>query len=270
MISKIDWIHIYIYIYMNLHLDSVLTTGYNSNSQKARILTESWVEKNLYCPVCGNPNIHHFPNNKEVADFYCPSCNEQYELKSKDGNIGRKVSDGAYNTFIQRITDSTNPDFLFMSYSREEMMVHHLSFVPKFFFVPEIAEKRKPLSENARRHGWIGCNILYDQIPLQGRIAIIRDKTVIDKEIVQENVKRAFGMKVENLESRGWMFDVLHCVNSMSSDAFSLAQIYQYENILEEKHPDNHNVRPKIRQQLQALRDRGIIEFLGNGKYRKV
>ena len=255
---------------MDLRLDSGLAEGYSSQSQRARVLTESWVGANLYCPVCGNRNIIHFPNNKEVADFYCPACREQYELKSKNGRLGHKVADGAYETFVQRITDSTSPDFLFMSYSFQDMMVHQLSFVPKFFFVPGIAEKRKPLRANARRAGWVGCNILYDEIPLQGRIPIIQDGKVVDKAIVQENVKRAFGMRIDNLESRGWLFEVLHCVNGVPTNVFSLAQIYQYESILEAKHPDNHNVRPKIRQQLQVLRDRGIIEFLGNGQYRKI
>jgi len=31
--------------------------------------------------------------------------------------------------------------------------------------------------------------------------------------------------------------------------------------------PDNHFVREQMRQQLQILRDRGVIEFLGRGKY---
>jgi len=39
--------------------------------------------------------------------------------------------------------------------------------------------------------------------------------------------------------------------------------------MLQAKHPQNQNVKPKIRQQLQILRDRGFIEFLGNGYYRK-
>ena len=191
-------------------------------------------------------------------------------LKVKNGELGHKVADGAYSTFVQRISESTSPDFLFMSYSLSDMMVHHLSFVPKFFFTPDIAEKRKPLSDGAKRAGWTGCNILYDQIPIQGRIAIIQDMKVIDKSIVSENIKRAFSMKVNDLESRGWLFDVLYCVNNISTAEFTLEQIYQSENVLLEKHPNNHNVRPKIRQQLQMLRDRGIIEFLGNGRYRKV
>lgn len=255
---------------MNLFLNGILAENYHSNSQKARVLTEGWVDANLYCPVCGNQNIRRFPNNNIVADFYCPSCHEQYELKSKNGKLGHTIADGAYDTFVQRITDSTSPDFLFMSYSTKDMQVHHLSFVPKFFFVPDIVQKRKPLGENARRHGWTGCNILYDQIPPQGRIAIVENSRIVEKAIVEEKVRRAFRMRIENIESRGWAFDVLHCVNSITSADFTLSQIYQFEPLLEEKHPNNRNIRPKIRQQLQVLRDQGIIEFLGNGHYKRV
>ena len=255
---------------MNLHFDTGLVEGYSSNSQRARILTESWVGSNMYCPVCGNPELSHFSNNMKVADFYCPSCSEQYELKSKNGKLGHKIADGAYDTFVQRITENTSPDFLFMSYDTLDMMVHQLYFVPKFFFLPSIAEKRKPLGENARRAGWVGCNILYDQIPMQGRIAIIKDAIEVDANVVKKNVKRAFDMRVDNLDSRGWMFDVLHCVNGIEAAEFTLSQMYQFTEILEAKYPSNHNVQAKIREQLQVLRDHGIIEFLGKGRYRKI
>ena len=63
--------------------------------------------------------------------------------------------------------------------------------------------------------------------------------------------------------------DVLNCVNKISRPVFTLEEIYEYENELHIKHPQNNNIKPKIRQQLQFLRDKGFIEFLGNGKYRK-
>ena len=37
---------------------------------------------------------------------------------------------------------------------------------------------------------------------------------------------------------------------------------------LQAKHPENHNVKAKIRQQLQFLQDRGVVRFLGRGRYR--
>ena len=45
--------------------------------------------------------------------------------------------------------------------------------------------------------------------------------------------------------------------------------MYKYENKLKKKHIKNNNISPKIRQQLQILRDKGYIEFLGNVLYRK-
>ena len=46
--------------------------------------------------------------------------------------------------------------------------------------------------------------------------------------------------------------------------------MYRFEEMLAIKHPDNHHVKDKIRQQLQMLRDNGIIEFIGRGHYRKI
>lgn len=50
---------------------------------------------------------------------------------------------------------------------------------------------------------------------------------------------------------------------------FSLNDIYAYEGRLSALYPANNNVRPKIRQQLQVLRDRGWIVFDGRGRYRR-
>ena len=126
---------------MELNFDAAAIEGYHSASQMARILTEKWVTDNMFCPRCGSPQINHFPNNRPVADFYCPDCSNEYELKSKNGALGHKVMDGAYDTMIKRITGHENPDFFFMSYSRKQLCVTDLLFIPKHFFVPDIIEK---------------------------------------------------------------------------------------------------------------------------------
>ena len=136
-----------------------------------------------------------------------------------------------------------------MSYSLEKMRVENMFFVPGHFFVPDAVEKRKALSENARRAGWIGCNILLDKIPVQGRIAIVKDGIVLDRTDVLNQVKLAQMIKIENIADRGWLMDILHCVNAIASDVFTLDEIYFFE--------------------LQQLRDRGIISFLGRGRYQK-
>ncbi len=143
-------------------------------------------------------------------------------------------------------------------------------YIPKHFFVPDIIEKRKPLSQTARRAGWIGCNILIDKIPEQGRISVVSNGRIVDPSIVVQKVGRSLKLEKSDIESRGWLFDVMNCVNSIPREIFTLDEMYRHGPQLQEKHPMNHNIRPKIRQQLQFLRDEGFIEFLGNGKYKKL
>ncbi|MGN0539457.1 MAG: DpnI domain-containing protein [Candidatus Fimenecus sp.] len=255
---------------MNLTFDIQSTEKYHSASQITRVLTETWVHENMYCPRCGNLTINRFENNRPVADFFCPACRNEYELKSKSGSLSKKVNDGAYETMIKRITSNQNPDFFFMNYSKTEHKVKDFIIVPKHFFTPSIIEKRKPLAPTARRAGWVGCNILVGKIPTQGKIPIISNGNVLDKNNIIKQVNRSRKLETSSLESRGWLMDVLNCVNTVEDNEFSLSQIYIFENELQEKHPNNNNVKPKIRQQLQFLRDKGFIEFLGNGKYKKI
>lgn len=236
----------------------------------ARILTETWVADNMFCPRCGHLHINHFENNRPVADFFCPNCNSEYELKSKSGMLGRKITDGAYKTMIDRITSNNNPDFFFMTYSQKELIVKDFVFVPKHFFVPDIIEKRKPLSPTSRRAGWTGCNILVDKIPEQGRIYIISNGRELEMNSVVAQVSKSNLLKTDNINSRGWLMGILNCVNAIPTDLFTLSEIYAFENELQAKHPQNRNIRPKIRQQLQFLRDKGFVEFLGSGKYKKI
>lgn len=254
---------------MILKFDTTLTEGYKSSAQRVRVMSESWLGNNMYCPNCGNPKIQHMTNNSPVADFQCDNCGEIYELKSKKGNLGKKIADGAYSTMIERITSDSNPDLFLLQYS-EQYDVTALMLIPRFFFVPEIIEKRKPLAPTARRRDWVGCNILYHQIPDQGRIEIINNSSVINRSDVIESYKRIKQLKTKSLESRGWLLDVLNCVNDIKSDVFTLNEVYDYVELLQQKHINNNNVEAKIRQQLQFLRDKGFIEFLGRGQYRKI
>ena len=111
---------------------------------------------------------------------------------------------------------------------------------------------------------------MLDKIPLQGRISIVLDGSIVDRNSVMQKTQTAQLLKIESISARGWLMDILHCVNAIDADEFCLRDMYRFEALLQQKHPDNNNVKPKIRQQLQFLRDKGIIDFLGNGHYRKV
>jgi predicted RNA-binding Zn-ribbon protein involved in translation (DUF1610 family) len=74
-------------------------SAYSSGSQSARAWTEAWVSAWAYCPHCGNAKISPCPNNSLIADFFCTSCGEEFELKSQKGKFGTRVVDGAFKTF---------------------------------------------------------------------------------------------------------------------------------------------------------------------------
>jgi type II restriction enzyme len=241
--------------------------AYDSGSQIARSLTESWVSESMYCPNCGNPKLHQFQANRPVADFYCPHCNDQYELKSQKKNFGKKVIDGAYATKLQRLKSDTSPNLLLMSYDPIAARVRNLCAIPRRFFVPSIVEKRKPLAPNARRAGWIGSNIILSKIPKSGRV-FFRDGVVADKQSVLAEWQRTAFLNSRSNTARGWLIEVMGCVDQLDQNGFTLDEVYEYETHLSDLYPRNKNVRPKIRQQLQVLRDNGYLKFLVNGKYR--
>jgi len=253
---------------MSLNLYSTIAEKYNSNSQKIRVLTENWVNDYIYCPNCGNA-ISEYENNKPVADFYCSKCHEDYELKSKKNKIGKKIVDGAYSTMIERLQSDSNPNFFFLNYDKKSFDVIDFMVIPKHFFIPEIIEKRKPLSSTARRTGWVGCNILLETIPKSGKIFYIKDgKEESKKKILDDWNKTIFLRKISNLQSKGWLLDIIQCIDKLNKNNFNLSDIYKFEKYLKLKHPENNNIQAKIRQQLQILRDKDYLKFESRGKYK--
>ena len=162
---------------------------YSSEPQNARALTEHWLRSNAYCPNCGHASLSQFPNNKPVADFHCVECGEQYELKSQKGRFGNKIVDGAYKSMIERLNSPDNPNLMLLNYARDTG-ASNLIVVPKQFFVPAVIEERKPLAITARRAGWIGCNILFRDLPEIGKIFIVRDRKIQPIEQVREQWRR--------------------------------------------------------------------------------
>ena len=255
---------------MKLTFDQELATAYKSPSQRARVLTEQWVDDSVFCPNCGHLDINRYPNNQPVADFYCTNCKEDYELKSKQDNIGTKIVDGAYRTMIERLEETNNPNLFLLNYNLQNFEVLNFFLIPKHFFVPEIIEKRKPLSHTARRAGWVGCNILLQSIPQTGKIFFIKNKIIEPKEkVLAEWQKTLFLREEKELDAKGWLLDVMLCVDKLGHEEFSLDEVYVFESELGKKHPENHHVKDKIRQQLQVLRDKGYIEFIDRGNFRR-
>jgi len=254
---------------MNLTLDEKVAINYKSTSQKVRVLTEQWVDNYIFCPNCGRLNIDKYPNNQPVADFYCSNCREDYELKSKQDILGTKIVNGAYRTMLERLASSNNPNLFLLNYNLTNLRVINFLVIPKHFFVPEIIEKRKPLALTARRAGWIGCNIILTSIPQTGKIFFVRDGKIKPREkVIVEWKKTLFLREEKEISEKGWLLDVMRCVDKLGKREFALDEVYTFQNELSQLHPENRHIKDKIRQQLQFLRDRGYLDFVSHGYYR--
>ena len=86
-----------------------------------------------------------------------------------------------------------------------------------------------------------------------------------EPEVVLENATQAVAGSLT-----GWTQAVFAVLNEIEQETFSLQDdVYEFVPQLEELYPGNDNVEAKIRQQLQFLRNLGLVEFLGQGRYRK-
>lgn len=172
---------------MRLELRPEVAVAYKSLSQRARVLTETWVQENLYCPACPSDNLYSAPKGERVIDFSCPNCDEPYQLKSQSHPFGGRVMNSVYEPKIEAIRAGTIPNFLFLQYDLRALVVSNLFVVPKHFMSQSIIERRRPLSEHARRRGWVGSNILLGNLPTDARIPIVEDGHEVSKATVRDS-----------------------------------------------------------------------------------
>ena len=100
----------------------------------------------------------------------------------------------------------------------------------------------------------------------------LKDKELF-KKVSEEDIEvDRYEGGVESIQNNlsGWVKDVFDVLNEISLDVFKLNDVYKYEDRLKSIHPRNQYVRDKIRQQLQMLRDLGLLQFLDRGVYRKL
>jgi type II restriction enzyme len=251
---------------MDLQCSLDLATAYKAGPQIARVLTEAWCARELYCPACRSMRLLPSKVNTPAIDFSCPECRQLFQLKSSRKWNPNKIVDAGYKSMLNAIRTDSVPNLLVLHYSAD-WRVQNLLLIPRFFFSESAIEKRRPLSHLARRAGWVGCNILLAKIPIDGKIAMVSAGAAVPQRYVRSEFARISGLARVPPPVRGWTLDVLNSIRRLGKARFSLKEMYAFEGDLQAVHPGNRNVRPKIRQQLQVLRDLGLIEFTGPGDY---
>lgn len=243
---------------------------YTSKAQRARVATESWAHENLYCPNCDSARLDRTPINTPVVDYLCPGCKAAFQLKSQSRAFSNRIVDAAYDSMIRAIQQNRTPNLFALHYDPTAWVVRRMIVIPRFAFPFSAIEKRQPLRPTARRAGWVGCNIRLDAIPTDAKIVVIDSGTAVRPEVVRKQYARVRPLARLDADQRGWTLDVLNVVRSLGVNRFSLADVYEHADALAQLYPRNRHVRDKIRQQLQVLRDLGLLEFLGSGRYRVV
>jgi type II restriction enzyme len=252
---------------MNLQMIAPPTlANYKSRSQMARVVSESWALQNLYCVACDAKSLDPTRNNNRGYDFECRSCTANYQLKRCAREPKNRMVDSAYSAMRSAIESDRVPSLLILHYSAQ-WSVYNLMLIPSFCFSVTAIEKRKPLSPTARRAGWVGCNILLSAIPPDAKIKVVENALECEPSEIRNRFNNLRRLKRIPPNVRGWTLDVLKFARSLNQARFTLEQMYAFDSKLSKLYPRNENVRPKIRQQLQVLRDIGIIRFVSRGIY---
>ena len=114
---------------------------------------------------------------------------------------------------------------------------------------------------------------ILDSVPKeQNPRFLLEDKELFKGVPVEEIDADKYEGGVDSIRSnlKGWEKDVFDVLNEIKFDIFKLNDVYKYEDRLKSLHPRNRYIKDKIRQQLQVLRDLGLLQFLGGGVYRKL
>jgi len=114
---------------------------------------------------------------------------------------------------------------------------------------------------------------------------------IVPPEEVRARYTRLKPIREIKTTQRGWTLDVLNIVRRLvnsegraprdpnisdkmgrrgtpPSDSFTTADAYAFTRELEKLHPDNRHVKDKIRQQLQVLRDMGLLLHIARGEWK--
>src|ERR1035437_744465 len=195
---------------MNLMMPHLLADAYKSPTQKARVVTEAWATRELYCPSCLAPELQPTAVNCQATDYVCQTCNSPFQLKSSKSGIGMRVPDGAYQAMLSAIREDRTPNLLLLSYKLATWQVLDLFVIPHFAFSEQAIVPRKPLALTARRAGWIGCNIDLRQITPDARIPIIHNGQIISSIEVAQRYAKLKPLSQLKSRERGWSLAVLN------------------------------------------------------------
>src|SRR4051795_2517787 len=101
---------------MNLQMNAALCAPYRSNCQRARVVTEDWAERSLFCVCCDNDHLSRASHNTPAIDFSCRECSAGYQLKSTKRWSENRITDAGYAAMIRQIRSDRVPNLFVLGY----------------------------------------------------------------------------------------------------------------------------------------------------------
>jgi type II restriction enzyme len=168
---------------------------------------------------------------------------------------------------MRRIRAAEAPALMLMHY-QQDWSVQRLIAIHPVFLTPSVVRKRpKPhLRPKTLKPYWM-CDLDLTRIPPDGKIVIVGDGAERQRAETRRAFRESMRFGDVPLRKRGWAALVLAYVRKIDKAEFSLKDLYAYEAAMHAAYPKNSHVRPKIRQQMQVLRDLGYVQFLDRGHY---
>jgi hypothetical protein len=130
---------------MQIQMQCDIGSRYKSPAQRARVITEFWAERNLYCIHCDSDSVNRSRPNTQAVDFVCPACHSPFQLKCQCSPFSTRVVDAGYDAMRRAIEEDRTPHLIVAHYDRDSWEMKNVLLVPRFAFSMSVIEKRKPL-----------------------------------------------------------------------------------------------------------------------------
>lgn len=251
---------------------------YRHKQQYIKHATEAWFAERVPCPDCGQ-RLARVMTDQPSKDLACidGGCSASIELKARRFTRGRsrKVAGAAFEATATAF--KAPPHLAWLRYVVDESglpaQVASLYMTPTNLLHPDLIVPGTVRNINHGRRRYQGCTIDLGLLPQAALVPLVTLGVMRNFAGFQREwrARRALP-RIRSITD--WRLDVLHCIDIICADGrtrFSITDFRPFYFSLQDRHPGNGYVEAKVRQSLQDLRNRSLLEFEdGNGTYRRL
>lgn len=245
--------------------------GFKAPGRIAGVVTEAWAAREMFCPACPSPRLTPTSVNTPVVDLVCPRCSRGFNVKAKKTPFTTQFRNSAYDKKIEAIRARRLPDYALVRYDAPHWRVVDLEILPGHF-VTESSVTPSVLGPHARRAGHKMSNVSLKDLPGDARVAVVRGGQALPPSKVRREYGKFAFLADREASAVGWLADVLREVRSFERERGPMLPLKAFYDHaaprLSASHPENRHVEDKIRQQLQVLVARGVLDRAARGHYR--